>query len=205
MVSCLASYLYLRVDRIMLSSLGGESSAGVFSVASSMIEVAYALPVAASAALNPHLVSLFSSNPGDFYARLSHLLYLGSITAWTIVFIIYALSASVIPAILGQDFNEVPSTLYILSLAVPLGFSGILASPFYLNSRLTLLAMQRHILGCITNISLNLMLIPKWGTHGAALGTVAGFAVAHVFGNYLSPASRVLFWLQVKALFLFKR
>ena len=61
----------------------------------------------------------------------------------------------------------------------------------------------RTVLGAVTNVGLNLWLLPIYGGIGAAIATLISYALSAWAGNLLGPATRPMFWLQLRSPLLF--
>ena len=62
---------------------------------------------------------------------------------------------------------------------------GVMQSIWILNERKNTLSLTKTVIGAVTNIGMNLVLIPKYGAFGAALATVVSQSVSAVFSNLL--------------------
>jgi PST family polysaccharide transporter len=199
-IANLAGMAYLRADRVMLAALAGESSAGIYSAAATLVEIWYILPLAVMNSAAPILTRLFADDPPRFQRDLWRLARLHAAAAWTLALCLAANAAWLIPLLYGETYAPASPVLALLSGALPFVFMGMVAVPWYLNKKLTVAAMRRHLGGAILNIALNFLLIPRWGATGAAIATVAALAVAHVLANTLDPLTRPIFHLQWRAL-----
>lgn len=56
----------------------------------------------------------------------------------------------------------------------------------------------------ITNIVLNIFLIPKYGIQGAAIATLASQAIAAYWIDFFNPKTKKLFWMKTQTLNLKK-
>jgi polysaccharide transporter, PST family len=201
-ISNLAGMAYIRADRVMLGSMTGESSAGIYSAASTLVEVWYIIPMAVINSATPILTRLHTNDPACFQREFWRLARLHAIAAWVLVIALAANAPWFVPLLYGSAYASAVPALMLLTGALPFAFMGVVASPWYLNKGLTLVAMRRHLCGGILNIILNFLLIPHWGAAGAAAATVVSYAIAHVFANTLDRRTRPVFYLQWRALCL---
>lgn len=84
----------------------------------------------------------------------------------------------------GMDYVEGVLTLQILSVGAAIGFSAVIFSP-----ALEALDKEKHsakaaALSAITNICLNLLLIPIYGINGAAVATALSYSSMLIFYTY---------------------
>ena len=203
-VANVATLAYLRLDRILLVAFSGERSAGVYSAAASLVEIWYAVPLALTNSATPLLTRLYREDRTRYLRELARLIRLQAWLGWALAGGLIAAAYSVVPLLFGPQYAGAAPVLTALALSLPFAFLGLAVVPWYLNERLTRVAMRRHLLGAALNIGLNLALIPRWGAVGAAVATAMAFAVASVFANAIDPRTRPVFRLQLRAL-LFQR
>lgn len=202
LVANLASMSYLRADRVMLASLAGDSAAGRYSAAATLVEIWYVFPIAIVNSATPFLTQLHSTDLGGFHREFARLARLHSAGAWALVIVLATTAPWLVPVLYGSAYEPAVGTLQLLACSLPFAFLGVVASPWYLNAHLTRVSMGRHLLGAGLNLGLNLLFIPRWGPLGSAGATVIAFAVAHVFANAFDARTRPLLRLQLRALTL---
>jgi O-antigen/teichoic acid export membrane protein len=177
-----------RIDLIMLGSLKGAYDAGVYAVASRAAELASFLMVAANMVLAPKISRLYHSGEQALLRRMvrgaTRRILIASIP---LALILVIAAQPLLTHLYGQQYAEGASVLQILAVAQILTVaSGPLG---------TLLNMTGHerantknmIVAVALNIALNALLIPAYGTSGAAGAT----AISLVF-------SRILLWNSVR-------
>jgi PST family polysaccharide transporter len=79
-------------------------------------------------------------------------------------------------------------------------FWGVAQGPWYITEGLVRLQLYRAASGAVANVLLNLVLIPRYQSMGAAIATVISYGVADVLWNAFNPKTRVVFILQMKSL-----
>lgn len=65
-----------------------------------------------------------------------------------------------------------------------------------------MLNLTRNVLGAVANIAFNLYLIPRYGTVGAAVGTLLSLCLAYLLSDFMNPQTRHIGVLKLKALLL---
>ncbi|WP_143341917.1 oligosaccharide flippase family protein [Deinococcus indicus] len=170
-ISLSSQNIYNDIDKTMLSKMSNYESAGVYSAAYRVMDVAFT-----------PIKSIFFASYARFFESGSKGIT-GTIDfAKKISPIILALSGAIIlllntisplvPSIFGDDFSESALILRILSLVI--FFRSI---NYLLADSLTGAGYQKQrsvvqFVGCIVNIGLNLVLIPYSGAKGAAFASV---------------------------------
>jgi len=128
--------------------------------------------------VSPSLVALFSENKSLYLSRLRRLYFLMfwlSITGSTFIF---TFSEFITVTLFGKEFNGTASVLSIHLWASIAVFLGVASSQYLLIEQLQKYSLYRTLIGLITNVILNLLLIPDMGAKGAALATLISYFIA---------------------------
>lgn len=200
LLSALAIAVYMRADRLILGYLADERTVGFFSAASAVAEIWYILPTALIATLNPALTRLQGEDRARYWEKLRQVAQFLALLGWVLLISCTLSARTVISALYGPEFQTAAALLPVMMLSTLFAFIGVAVSPWYLNEGAMRPALRRHAVGALVGLSLNLLLVPRWGAVGAAWSTAAAFASAHWLGNLWQPKTRPLFWLQTRAL-----
>ena len=201
----IAVFVYMRIDQFMIAGMLDPRSVGLYSAIVTLSEVPLVLPVLLLRAALPTLTTQAAEDPDamnrTFVRLLRFCFYLHAAGA-----VIASISAEFIVEILfGSSYRDASFAFRILVLGAPFVALGVISSAWLVINRCTKHAFHRTILGALTNIGLNFALIPAYGIGGAAMATVAAFAVASLLADLLYPQSRELFWLKLYAMTGWKR
>ena len=60
-------------------------------------------------------------------------------------------------------------------------------------------SFYRTLSGCVLNVLLNFILIPRYGINGAAVATVVAQSFAAFLFDLSNPKTRPIFWMKVNA------
>ncbi len=165
--------VYDRVDILMLTAMTSASEVGLYAAAYKLLSLTNLVPTILVTALFPALsreAVLGSEEAARIFTKgLKYLTFL----ALPLIAGAMVLADDLVVFMFGAEFQKAAPALQILSWV-----SGILFLNIFLA---TLLAAANHqkklvyvqIGGLITNVSLNLILIPKYSFVGAALATLA--------------------------------
>ncbi len=113
------------------------------------------------------------------------------------------LSGTVITMLFGSGYAEAGNVLAIHIWASLFVFMGVGASSWFVAEGLTHFSMYRSLMGAITNILLNLFLIPHFAEIGAAIATVISYAYGSVFANATHRKSWKIFQIQIQSYLFF--
>ena len=203
LLASLAVMIYMRSDILMLGKMAGFEAAGIYSAAAQVTEACALFPLAFAPALFPILVR-WRRLGLRYYKQQFGRLFLGATLAGFAVSLFLTLAARPIVILLyGPQFLPAAKVLVIHGWATIFVFLGIVQSGYDITEGLTWAATQRAAIGAVTNIALNLVLIPKYGPSGAAIATLISYGCSAFLLNLVRKATRPVFALQLQALLVF--
>jgi PST family polysaccharide transporter len=201
LLSGLAEVVYLRIDVVMLERMQGVAAAGTYAVAARLSEVWYAVPVLLAASMFP----VIWSRRGDAAAWDRSLQAgLDALCALALV-IAVAMQWLAEPLVIGLFGAEYAAAAPVLALHIWAGvfiFMRALLSRWLVAEDLLRFSLVTHLAGAVINVVGNLILIPRHGPLGAAIGTVVSYATAGWLALFLSDSTRPMAWKMGRALLL---
>jgi len=201
MLSGLAIIIYMKVDQVMLGTLVGDKATGIYAAAVRISEIWYFIPTAIAVSIAPALIAAREIGERAYYQRLQELFRLMIGVALVITAPISLLSGWLVRLIFGDVYAASGAMLSVHIWATPFVFLGVTQGIWDVTEGLTRLALRRTVLGAVVNVLLNLILIPSLAGLGAAIATVAAYALSAYFANLLHPQTRRMFFLQTRSLF----
>lgn len=177
-LSGISVILYMKVDVLMLERLHGFRETGIYSAATRLSEGLYFIPMVVASSLSPLLTRAKMEGPQRYLSAFNHYYLHSSRVALAVAALITAIAPWLIPLLLGAGYQDSVLVLQIhvwALIAVALG----VASAQYINiERKQKVALLRTTTGLVTNILLNLLLIPVHGAAGAALATLISYSLS---------------------------
>ncbi|QOT16038.1 lipopolysaccharide biosynthesis protein [Paenarthrobacter sp. YJN-5] len=166
-----AQNVYNDIDKAMLGRLSSVTSAGLYSAAYRVIDMAYAPIRAVAAAAYPHF---FREGERGLYAAM-HLtrkiaplvLGLGALAA-----VGAFLAAPIAPLLLGADYAEAVDLIRLLALLIVLRAASYLAADTLTGCGRQGFRTLAQVGAALVNVGLNLIIIPTWSVYGAATVTL---------------------------------
>jgi PST family polysaccharide transporter len=195
--------IYMRIDQIMLGQMIGDKAVGLYSAATRISEVWYFIPMAMASSVSPAIYAAKEVSESLYYRRIEQFLRLLSCLSIVVAVPMSFLSGTIITVLFGKSYEASASILAIHIWASLFVFMGVGTSSWFIAEGLTQFALRRTIIGAITNVFLNIFLIPAYGGVGAAIATVISQAFASFLSNATHPKTRKIFNLQVKSLIPF--
>ena len=196
--SGLTIMIYMRIDQIMLGQMVGDKAVGIYSAATRISEVWYFIPMAVASSVSPAIYEAKKISEELYYRRIGQLNRLLVIGAIIVALPMTFLSGTIINLLFGSGYVEAGGILAIHIWASVFVFTGVATSSWFIAEELNYLAMYRTLLGAITNIILNVLLIPSYSGIGAAIATVISYAFAGVFFQAIHPKTAKLFKAQLE-------
>jgi O-antigen/teichoic acid export membrane protein len=171
----------VRSDVIVLKELSGSRETGVYSVAVSLVDMLYLLPIAVGVVLFPQL-----SAPGDPKKRWRVIRAALLHTGWIIgvgAAVIMMWGEPIIRLLFGSAY--LPAYPIVVVLAPAMLFYGLnnIVSIYLAATGLPWFGVWVWVVAFCVNLGLNLLWIPTFGGVGAAWASLVAYAI--VFGLQL--------------------
>lgn len=199
LLSGMAIMVYMKIDQIMLGQMLGDDAVGIYSAAVRISEVWYFIPMMIVASVFPAILEAKKRDEAQYLQRLQRLYYLMVWLSVAIAIPMTFVSTSVVIALFGQAYAESGPILAIHIWASVFVFLGVASSQWFVAENRQILSFQRTALGAFINMTLNYILIPKFGVLGAAYATVLAQASVCLFYDLLQKETRPMFVMKLKA------
>lgn len=182
--------LYMRIDQVMLGKMiVDKTELGIYSAAVRIAEMWYFVPLALITSMQP-VIMREKSNSEQKYLSSLHILFT-AVTWLSILFgvAITIFSPLIIHILYGEAFLKASEILMISVWAGTFALLGSARGVWLVSEGLHRFALVFAIFGAVSNILLNLLLIPSLGGQGAAIATLASqFIVAFIAPLFFSEA-----------------
>lgn len=166
MGSGLLIMIYMRGDQILLEWLEGSYAVGQYAMATRAQEVIYIIPTI----IAQNVQHKVHRNDHGSSARY---LYINMVSIGiAMTFISFFALPTIVIGLVGDKFGEAAESIHILSFAVLPICLGCGSYTWLVNKGYTDIVLKRSLVGAISNIVCNLVLIPSLGVKGACISTV---------------------------------
>ena len=194
--------IYMKIDQVMLGNMAGNQEVGNYAAAARFSSIWYFVPTTICSSVFPAIIRAKERSKEEYYAKLQQLYDLMAWISLAIVIPITFTSGYFITALLGEEYVKAGEILALHIWAGPFVFLGVARSKWLVAENLTQFSLATTSLGAITNILLNIFLIPSSGGNGAALATVISYGVASHIACIFYPPIFENGWMLTKALFI---
>jgi PST family polysaccharide transporter len=200
-LSGMAIMIYMRIDMVMLKVMQGDKAVGIYAAATRVSEVWYFIPTAIVSSVSPAIIRVRDQRE-LYYLRIRRLFSIVTIIAVVIGSAIALGSHWIIHRLYSDAFRAASPVLAVHIWASIFVFLGVAQGPWDFSENLLKLGFYRTLAGAISNILLNIFLIPRYGALGAAIATVISYSISGVFANAFHPLTRPIFGMQLRSLLL---
>lgn len=201
LLGSISTVIYLKIDILFLANMAGKEATGQYAVATRLSEAWYILPSALTMAAFPRMVELRRSSPNHYHHRMQEAMdafaAFGTLIAVTSLF----WAGPLIWLLFGSEYAGAVSLLQIqvwvgvVFATRQLIHKHLLAEGLYWGSALI------NLTGALSNVALNLALIPRYGAGGAAWATLISYTIAPLLLAAVLPSVRPVAAMQVNAIF----
>ena len=179
--------IYMKIDQVMLGNMVNSAAVGNYATAVRFSEIWYFFPVAICSSCFPSIVKTKGQSSTEYYARLQQLYDLMVGIAISLAIPITFLAKPLLTYLLGAEYTKAGIILSWHIWAGIFVFLGVARSKWLMIENLTIFNFATTGLGAITNIVLNLWLIPLYQGVGAAIATIISYAVAGYISCIIYP------------------
>jgi PST family polysaccharide transporter len=204
LLSNVAIVIYMRIDLIMLDAFSGAHEVGLYSAATRISESWYFIPMIICSTLAPSVIRAHAGDSSHYIYFLGKLYFTLFWLASLITALFIICSEPLIMLLYGPKYSGSAVILAIHSTASIAVFLGVGSAQYLLTENLQKISLYRTACGATINILLNLLLIPKYGATGAAIGTTISYYISFLT-IFAFKASRPHAKHIVKSPFLFGR
>lgn len=191
-LSAFVILMYMRIDAVMIEWLVGASETGIYAAAVRISEVWYFIPLAIVSSVVPSVVQAYQTNKELAQAKMQRLL---DTMTWVAIAagVSVTLTAKYIVMLYKPEFARAADVLVVHVWAGLFVATGSAATHYLILQGMAKFNFYRTLAGAVSNVLLNLVLIPLYGGLGAAIATLISYAISDYFSNALNPETRPLF------------
>lgn len=198
--SGVAAVLYLKIDQVMLASFHGTEQVAYYAAAAKLSEFWYVFPILIANAFSPKLITLKKQNEKQYRAFTLQLLSFMVAAALVVSITMASFAELLIHFIYGDSYQASASILSIHIFATLFIFQRAIFSKWLIIESNYKFSLLSHGAGAVSNISLNLLLIPLYGGIGAAWATLISYMIASFLSLALSKQTREFMLLMITAM-----
>ncbi|MEQ8383456.1 MAG: flippase [Coleofasciculus sp. A1-SPW-01] len=204
-LSGLAIYIYASSDQVMLGSLLDDTTElGFYSAAVKVSEVFNFIPAIVYQSLLPKFTELKKKDP-NIYLQKFQIYFDVMSMLWILVAVpVCLLSPYLITILYGKSYAMSSAILSIYVWAQFGSNFGMARSAYLAVENKLHFSLYLSIIGAVTNVILNLFLIPNYGAIGATIATLITYFLVIVCLNFFFQDLRIIGRMILKSLNFYK-
>jgi len=183
--SAIAVIAYMKIDQVMLKQMTSTEEVGTYSAAVKISEMFYFIPVVLSGLLFPYLIKI--SAHGQQTTRKAFQVMCDAFS-WAAILIAIPLSlfaTQLTQLAYGSEYLPAARILVVHIWAGIFVSVETLRSKWLIMHNIARFQLWTTMLGAVSNVLLNLYLIPRYQGYGAAIATTISYGFAVVFSCFL--------------------
>jgi O-antigen/teichoic acid export membrane protein len=193
-VQVVTAYLLLRVDIYMVQSILGPAQTAFYSLSVHFVEMVLEVPQAIGLVLYPRLAALGEEEIHRLTAQTCRRTLILTVPA---AVFLATIGPPLITFLYGEAFAPAGAPLLWTSVGmIPMAIFVIITRDFTARSKQVVNTVS-GIIALITNVVLNIYLIPRWGIVGAAFATAVAYTTACLILIRFFSIESKLSWTQV--------
>lgn len=204
LVSTLSIVIYMKVDQLMIGSMLGDSSIGIYSVGVKLSEFWYFIPMGLASSVFPTLVSKRQKSRLDYLEFLKALHIILIFISILMALIVQWIGKDLVIYLYGNPYALASDVLKIYIWSGIFVFIGVAGGNYFLIENKQGFVLLKSLSGLLVNVLLNFFWIPIYGIYGAAFATLISQFVASCLVPFIFKEVRELSYIQISSLFFWE-
>lgn len=202
-ISGMALMVQARIDQVMIKEIVGTEEVGFYSVALKLIEIFGFIPMMLKSSLLPAFIKAKKISQAVYENRLLNYYRFSFILFLLVSIPIFIFSEKIVVLLFGIEYR--PAGILLSLMAIRLFFTNMgTARAVFINvENLFKFSFFTMLIGTITNVLLNLYMIPLYGSKGAVVATIISFAATIFAVDIFYKKTKLNVYLQIKSMFTF--
>lgn len=186
-IPVLAVSLYKVMDKIMLGVLTTKVEVGLYESSERIIQVPMALVQSLGVVMLPKMSNLFvRSDEKEFEKYFYNSIIFVMIISSSLCFGIMGVARYFVPLYYGNGYEKCVDLFKILlPSCIFLAFANVIRTQYLIPRKKNKIYIKSVIFGAIVNLGINTILIPKFASIGAAIGTLIAEIVVCFYQSFM--------------------
>ena len=194
--------VYIGIDKVMLGQMVGDEAVGLYSAAVRISEIWYFIPMIIATSVFPSFIKSKEMGELIYQDRIQKYYDLNAVLAYIVAIPASLFAPFIISTLYGDSYAGAETIFSVHIWACVFVFTGVARGQYLINEGLIKFSFCCTLIGAVSNIGLNLILIPKFQGVGAAIATVVSYALAGYVSTLLLPSLFNNWIMQSKSLFI---
>lgn len=194
--------VYSRIDQVMIGQMMDDASVGLYAAAAKLAEFWYFFPTLMLNSILPSIVAAKQEGEDVYSRRIQQVLDLMVVVSYLFMVPLALFSRQIMELMYGGGYVAAAPVLSIYVLSGVFVFIGHAREYWVTVENITRFSMYSTAVGAAINVVLNYLLIPRYGSVGAAWATLVSLLMASYLVNAFHGRTRGVFVRQTRALLL---
>lgn len=184
------------IDKVMVKNMLDSTALGYYAVGMRLYGSLSYVPFAICATLFPAIINARKQGNALYAQRMKELYMLMFWMATALALTLVFFAEEIVITLFTEEFRGAIKVLQISAYTMIPLFMGSALNKYLVAEKLTRINIVRSTFAVITNLGLNLLLIPRYGIEGAAIATlVAGTISVIIVPGCIASTRQQVWWM----------
>lgn len=198
--SLIAITLYMKIDRVMLGNMAGTRAVGNYAAAAQFSEVWNFIPVVICSSFFPKIIRAKQKSQREYHQQFQQLFDFLYWIALIVAIVTTFVANPLITTFLGSEYEQAGTILKLHVWSGIFVFLSVARSKWLIEENMTRFSLVSTAIGALSNILLNLALIPAYEGKGAAIATLISYGISGYLSSLVYPPCTKIGWMLTKSL-----
>lgn len=184
-LTVIAVSLFKIMDKIMLGIMRNKEQVGFYESSEKIISIPTALITSLGTVMLPRMSNLVSNKNIQSNEIISKSIAFAMLLSSSMCFGIMGVSKEFVPIFYGKGYE---TCIYLFLILLPtclfMAFANVIRTQYLLPHKKDSAYVISAFLGAIVNVVVNVILIPQYGSIGAAIGTICAEVAVCIYQSY---------------------
>lgn len=184
-LTVIAVSLFKIMDKIMLGIMTNKEQVGFYESSEKIISIPTALITSLGTVMLPRMSNLVSNKNIQSNEIISKSIAFAMLLSSSMCFGIMGVSKEFVPIFYGKGYE---TCIYLFLILLPtclfMAFANVIRTQYLLPHKKDSAYVISAFLGAIVNVVVNVILIPQYGSIGAAIGTICAEVAVCIYQSY---------------------
>ncbi|BCS54867.1 flippase [Geobacter sp. SVR] len=190
LLSGIVFMVYLRIDQVFLGQMADSREVGVYAAAVKIAEIWFFIPTVVVNSVFPNIIKTKENDEEEFYRRLQKLYNLMAFIGYAIAIPTTLLAGFVVTLLYGKAYAAAAPMLILLVWSDVFAILAVARNAYLLAMNWSRVLFWMVLIGAVSNVLLNMVLIPRYGGIGAAAASLISYWIAGHGACYLHKPLR---------------
>ena len=192
--------IYMKIDQVMIKEMLDASEVGIYAAGVRISQALYVIPMVIAVSLYPKLVELHKSDSKEMVILIQSCCDFLVFVAIIIAIIITISAKQLILLLFGSAYSRTALVLVLHIWSFVFICAEVMVGRWAITEGIIKLIAVRNFFSAISNIILNLYLIPKYGAAGAAIASLGAIFLSYYLFFSMIKITRQMFFIQSRSI-----